>query len=105
MAQDGLVLTEDQLAALEKANADEEAPGAFDSACPAAAAPRGTFYVGTLKGSGPHLSLGRRSPALSPNRRRIRSLPGSHYPPRGSIAASAEETDQGVLAQPASAQS
>jgi hypothetical protein len=34
MAQDGLILTESQLAALAKAKADKEAHGEFDSACP-----------------------------------------------------------------------
>jgi len=34
VAQDGLILTEHQLAALEKANADKQAHGEFDSACP-----------------------------------------------------------------------
>jgi transposase InsO family protein len=52
MAQDGLILTEDQLAALEKAKADKEAHGEFDSACPGYCGAQDTFYVGTLKGVG-----------------------------------------------------
>ena len=52
VAQDGLILTEDQLAALEKTKADKEAHGEFDSACPGYCGAQDTFYVGTLKGVG-----------------------------------------------------
>jgi hypothetical protein len=43
-----LVLTESQLAALEKAKADKEGHGEFDTACPGYCAAQDTFYVGTL---------------------------------------------------------
>jgi transposase InsO family protein len=52
MAQDGILLTEAQVAAMEKAKADKEAHGEFDSECPGYCVAQDTFYVGTLKGVG-----------------------------------------------------
>jgi hypothetical protein len=45
-------LTEAQIAALDKAKADKEAHGEFESECPGYCGAQDTFYVGTLKGVG-----------------------------------------------------
>lgn len=51
-AQDGMVLTEDQVAALEKAKLEKEAHGEIVTEHPGYLGAQDTFYVGTLKGVG-----------------------------------------------------
>jgi len=50
--QEGRVLTESQMVALEKAKQDKEAHGEFESECPGYCGAQDTFYVETLKGVG-----------------------------------------------------
>jgi transposase InsO family protein len=48
----GLVLTESQVGALEKAKSEKEAHGEFESECPGYCGAQDTFYVGNMKGVG-----------------------------------------------------
>ena len=52
VAQDGIVLTEAQVAALEKAKQEKEAHGEIETEHPGYLGAQDTFYVGTIKGVG-----------------------------------------------------
>ena len=52
VAQNGVILTEAQLAALEKAKSEKEAHGEFESEHPGYCGAQDTFYVGNMKGVG-----------------------------------------------------
>lgn len=52
VAQDGLILTEDQLHALEKAKEEKEAHGEIETEHPGYLGSQDTYYVGNLKGVG-----------------------------------------------------
>lgn len=51
-AQENLILTEEQLRALEKAKQEKEAHGEIEAAHPGYLGAQDTFYVGTMKGVG-----------------------------------------------------
>jgi transposase InsO family protein len=52
VAQDGLILTEDQVRALEKAREEKEAHGEIETEHPGYLGSQDTYYVGNLKGVG-----------------------------------------------------
>lgn len=52
MAQENLILTEDQLRAMEKSKQEKEAHGEIETEHPGYLGAQDTFYVGTLKGVG-----------------------------------------------------
>jgi hypothetical protein len=52
VAQEGIILTKSQLAALEKAKEEQEAHGEIESEHPGYLGAQDTYYVGTIKGVG-----------------------------------------------------
>jgi transposase InsO family protein len=52
VAQEGVILTEDQVRALEKAKEEKQAHGEIDTAHPGYLGAQDTYYVGTIKGVG-----------------------------------------------------
>jgi transposase InsO family protein len=52
VAQEGLILTEDQLQALERAKQEKQAHGEIETEHPGYLGAQDTFYIGTLKGVG-----------------------------------------------------
>jgi hypothetical protein len=56
VAQDGLILTEDQVRALEKAREEKEAHGEIETEHPGYLGSQDTYYVGNLKGVGAFIS-------------------------------------------------
>jgi hypothetical protein len=52
VAKEGIILTEAQIAALEKKQYDDEAAGEIKTAHPGYLGSQDTFYVGTMKGVG-----------------------------------------------------
>ncbi|TBR37354.1 transposase, partial [Marinomonas agarivorans] len=52
VANDGIILTDEQVAALEKKKSDDEACGEIETAHPGYLGSQDTFYVGNLKGVG-----------------------------------------------------
>ena len=81
------ILTEAQIAALEKAKADTEAHGKFDSECPGYGGAQATFNVGTLNGVGPPipglLPRTTSSPAPTASKASLTVLPQNSPKPRG----------------------
>ncbi len=53
VAQDGIILTEEQITALEKAKEEKEAHGEIETEHPGYLGSQDSYYVGNIKGIGP----------------------------------------------------
>lgn len=78
MAQDGVVLAEAQLVALEKARSGKAGHGELESECPGYGGAQDTFYVGNMKGAGASISR----PSSIPTARRCSPLYDHKTPTR-----------------------
>ncbi len=76
VAQDGIILTESQVQALERKKLDDEACGEIETAHPGYLGSQDTFYVGTFKGVRPmSIPTPKRPTASSTRRRRLSQQP------------------------------
>ncbi len=77
VAEDGIILTEAQVQALEKKKHDDEACGEIETAHPGYLGSQDTFYVGTIKGVGrvyqqTYIDTSRSlTPSVTPPKRRL----------------------------------
>ena len=69
VAEEGVILTEGQLAALERQRHDDEATGEIETEHPGYLGSQDTFYVGTLKGVGASINRPSWTPTRSGRRR------------------------------------
>jgi hypothetical protein len=87
-AQDGLVLTQAQLVALEKAKTEKEAHGEFESEHPGYCGAQDTFYVGNLKGGRGFTATWNPAKRARHRLRCARNASGSRRPAPRSVARS-----------------
>jgi len=78
VAQDGLILTEDQVRALEKAKQEKEAHGEIETEHPGYLGSQDTYYVGNLKGLGDLPADVHRQPTASCLRETVRPQARDH---------------------------
>jgi hypothetical protein len=81
VAQEGVVLTEAQLAALERKREYQEAHAEFECEHPGYCGAQDVYYAGNLKGGAEYPASARRSLALSPTRPAGRKVLQQQTPP------------------------